>query len=316
MQFEKYILNQLNEKQIEFYGTSGKKYGNVVLLAGGGGSGKGFAIKNFMEGDLFKIRDVDEIKRFFMKIADLKKKNPEIQNLNLRNPSDVFKIHQFVADRDIKGRTFKLLLDGMKKGRLPNILFDITFKGKGFNWKWLQELINIGYNPKDINLVWVLTNYAVAVKNNAGRSRVVPDDIMLATHEGAAMNMIKVIRGEFPQIKNKSLFDGTIKVILNNRENTLYWAGFDKDTKKAVTTDDIKKAIKTKPSKAEMELYKKTDGKEGKKPQPVIADFKYLTLKEKGQPLTDNESVLKQVQQWVMDNIPKTALTKAEWEYE
>jgi hypothetical protein len=173
-----------------------------------------------------------------------------------------------------------------------------------------------GYNPKDVNLVWVLTDYAVAVKNNADRDRVVPADIMLATHEGAAYNMIKVIRGEFPRVKDKSIFDGAIHVILNNRENTVYWAGFDKKTKKAITTDDVEKAIKTKPTKAEMELYKKTDGAEGKKPQPIIADFKYLTLKEKGQPLTDNESVLKQVQQWVIDNIPPTALTKTAWETE
>ena len=57
----------------------GKKYGQVVYLAGGAGSGKGFSIANFMEGEKFKNRDVDEWKKAFLKIAELKDKYPEIQ---------------------------------------------------------------------------------------------------------------------------------------------------------------------------------------------------------------------------------------------
>ena len=37
----------------------GARYGQVVFLAGGAGSGKGFAISNFLEGTKFKVRDVD-----------------------------------------------------------------------------------------------------------------------------------------------------------------------------------------------------------------------------------------------------------------
>ena len=32
----------------------GAKYGQIVFLAGGAGSGKGFAISNFLEGSKFK----------------------------------------------------------------------------------------------------------------------------------------------------------------------------------------------------------------------------------------------------------------------
>lgn len=309
MQFNRYML--LNEKQIMFHSNQGKKYGNIVLLAGGAGSGKGFAVKNFMEGNLFKIRDVDEMKQFWMKLAEWKKKYPEIRGLNLRKSQDVFKIHKFVAEKDTKSKTFDLLLQGMEKGRLPNLLFDITFKDKGFKWEWLKRMIDLGYDPKDVNLVWVLTAYAVAVVNNRDRARVVPDQILLATHEGAAINMIKVIKGDFPQISDKSMFDGSIHVILNNKENTLFWAGYDKKTKKAVTTDDIAKAIKTKPTKAEIDLYKKTGGEEGKKPQPVIADFKYLTIKEKGKSITDNESIMKELKTWILKNIPKSVEAEA-----
>ena len=51
----------LEEKLIMY--NQGKRYGQIVFLAGGAGSGKGFAIKNFMEGEKFKIRDVDEWKK-------------------------------------------------------------------------------------------------------------------------------------------------------------------------------------------------------------------------------------------------------------
>ena len=49
----------LEEKLIMY--NQGKRYGQIVFLAGGAGSGKGFAIKNFMEGEKFKIRDVDAV---------------------------------------------------------------------------------------------------------------------------------------------------------------------------------------------------------------------------------------------------------------
>ncbi len=73
--FSQYI--SLQEKLIMY--QQGKRYGQIVFLAGGAGSGKGFAIKNFMEGEKFKIRDVDEWKKAFMKLADTKKMYPTIQ---------------------------------------------------------------------------------------------------------------------------------------------------------------------------------------------------------------------------------------------
>ena len=75
---------QLNEKLILF--NQGKKYGQVVFMAGGAGSGKGFAISNFMEKEKFKIRDVDEWKKAFQTLADTKGIYPEIQGLKLSNP--------------------------------------------------------------------------------------------------------------------------------------------------------------------------------------------------------------------------------------
>ena len=84
----------LEEKQIIV--GKGKNYNNIIFLAGGAGSGKGFAIKNFLQGEKYRVRDVDEWKRLVMKIHKLKRADSSLKNLNLRNPDDVFVLHQYV----------------------------------------------------------------------------------------------------------------------------------------------------------------------------------------------------------------------------
>ena len=152
--------------------NQGKRYGQIVFLAGGAGSGKGFAIQNFMEGEKFKIRDVDEWKKAFQKIDELKA-NPEIRGLDLRKPKDVFKLHMFVKKTGVKENTLKAMLDDLVRScihTLTNIIFDITLKDIGDITDVLPQLKAAGYAPRDIHVTWVLTNYH-AVQNNAGRSR-------------------------------------------------------------------------------------------------------------------------------------------------
>lgn len=54
-------FNILMEKLITFGGEAYPKFGNIVLMAGGAGSGKGFVLSNLvgLEGKVF---DVDELK--------------------------------------------------------------------------------------------------------------------------------------------------------------------------------------------------------------------------------------------------------------
>jgi dephospho-CoA kinase len=116
----------LQEKQIIY--NNGKPYGQIVFLAGGAGSGKGFAITKFMEGNKFKVRDVDEWKKAFIKLNEIMGKYDEISGLNLKNTNDVFKLHEFVKGLKIKDKPLDLLLEDLKEDRLPNIIFDITFQ--------------------------------------------------------------------------------------------------------------------------------------------------------------------------------------------
>ena len=61
-----FILEVINEEQLDeklMVYNNRKPYGQVVFLAGGAGSGKGFASKHFLDREMFKVRDVDKMKK-------------------------------------------------------------------------------------------------------------------------------------------------------------------------------------------------------------------------------------------------------------
>ena len=273
--FLQFLAEQYLEEKLIMY-NQGKRYGQVVFLAGGAGSGKGFAIRNFMEKEKFKVRDVDEWKRAFMKMADLQGKYPEIKGLNLKNSNDVAKIHMFVKKMGIKDKTIDLMLADANSRHLPNIMFDITMKDANDIDQYMPKLIKAGYEAKNVHLTWVLTNYAVAIVNNRNRPRVVADDIMLLSHEGAATSMYEVIKGKLPRGLN-----GSVRVILNNLENTIAWV--DPDTKKPMRT---------------------------KQGNIKVRDFTYLTLKKEGKSIGPEMDVKRQLLGWIAANVPKTKLTR------
>ena len=258
---------QLEEKLIMY--SNGAKYGQVVFLAGGAGSGKGFAQSQFMEADKFKVFDVDELKKLFIKVRGL--------NMDLRNPDDVFKLHDIVKKSGVKDARLNLLAKSLsgagKKGILPNLMFDVTLK-EIEDIKEVMPMLNaLGYNNKNIHVTWVLTDYYVAVQANQERERVVPDKILLQTHVGASETMSEIIKGKLPRGVN-----GEVRVILNNRDQTIPFKGEDG------------KPIKTSSGKI------------------VIKDFTYVTLKKRGKSFEKDASVEKQVWNWITKNVPKDAL--------
>ena len=304
VELKDYKAYQLIEKQILY--NNGAKYGQIVFLAGGAGSGKGFAIKHFMQGSEFKIRDVDELKIAFQKLDALGKfttqdlldkygdkisqkdkeliqkeltdKNLKMGELNLKTPTHVYILHVLIRATDVKNKTLDLMLAGAEKGQLPNLIFDSTFKEVEDMTDVLPKLFAAGYEPKNIHVSWVLTNYQIAIKNNKSRARVVPEDILLATHAGAAQTVYNLVTTSMPPS-----VQGGIYVILNNPENTIFIV--DPQTGKA---------------------YK------DKKGNPVIKDFKYLTLKEPGKPAKKEIDVKKQLLTWIKDNVPPGAVDTSE----
>ena len=259
-------FQELEEKLILFNG--GKNYGQIVFMAGGAGSGKGFAIQNFMQGEKFKVRDVDEWKKALIKLAKMKDSDSELAKLNLRNPEDVFKLHTIVREKGIKNKTLDLLLTGAKKDRLPNLLFDITMKDSSDITDVAPKLIEAGYDAKNIHLVWVLTSYKQAAKANKERDRVVPDAILFQSHQKAAMNMLQRIKSMALGNKTgvgRKYVDGQVHVILNNREKTIFHPGY-----------------------------------EGK----AVKDFSYVTIKKSGKNYLKDTEILSTVIRWVLANSP------------
>jgi hypothetical protein len=299
-----YKAYELVEKQILY--NNGAKYGQIVFLAGGAGSGKGFAVQHFMQGADFKIRDVDELKIAFQKLDALGKfttqdlldkygdkisesdkdlikkelidKSLKMGQLDLKTSIHVYILHVLVRATDVKNKTLELMLAGAEKGQLPNLIFDSTFKEVSDMTDVLPKLFNAGYEPKNIHVSWVLTNYQIAIKNNKSRARVVPEDILLATHAGAAQTVYNLVTTAMPPS-----VQGGVYVILNNPENTIFIV--DPKTNKA---------------------YK------DKKGNPVIKDFKYLTLKEPGKPAKKELDVKKQLLTWIKDNVPPGAVDTSE----
>jgi len=299
-----YKAYQLIEKQILY--NKGAKYGQIVFLAGGAGSGKGFAVQHFMQGSEFKIRDVDELKIAFQKLDALGKfttqnlldkygdkisdkdkeliqreltdKNLKMGQLDLKTPTHVYILHVLIRATDVKNKTLDLMLAGAEKGQLPNLIFDSTFKEVSDMTDVLPKLFAAGYEPKNIHVSWVLTNYQIAIKNNKSRARVVPEDILLATHAGAAHTVYNLVTKSMPES-----VQGGVYVILNNPENTIFIV--DPQTGKA---------------------YK------DKKGNPVIKDFKYLTLKEPGKPAKKELDVKKQLLTWIKDNVPPGSVDTSE----
>ena len=273
--FLQFLAEQYLEEKLIMY-NQGKRYGQIVFLAGGAGSGKGFAIKHFMEKEKFKVRDVDAWKTAFIKLADTTDKYPEIKGLSLKNPRDVMKIHKFVKDKGIKEKSLDLLLRDVNVKNAPNVIFDITMKDANDIGDVLPRLLEAGYDPKNIHLTWVLTNYYIAIENNQKRERTVADDIMLLSHEGAATSMYEVIKGKIPRG-----LDGGVRVILNNRNNTIPYV--DPDTSKPMRT---------------------------KQGDIIVKDFTYLTLKKEGKRIGPEMGVKRQLLGWIEENVPDTKLTR------
>jgi hypothetical protein len=285
--------------------NQGKKYGQVVFLAGGAGSGKGFALKNFIQSEIFKIRDVDEWKKQFQELAKFQKidvssllkrysssikdsdrqliqteildKNLTLDKLDLRNSTHVYLLHVLVKAAGVKERSLELLLSNKNAETLPNILFDVTLKDISDINSVMPQLIEAGYKPHNIHITWVLTKFEVAVQNNAGRDRVVPEDILLLTHKGAAKTMLSIMRENLPDG-----LDGSVHVILNNKENTI--------------------------------AYVNAEGKPitSKSGNIVVKDFMYLLLKKENGPFFDDAFIKKQLYKWIMDNVPQGTFARRE----
>jgi hypothetical protein len=301
-------VQQLDEKLITF--SNRAPYGQIVFLAGGAGSGKGFAADKFIDAASFKTRDVDEMKKAVGKLDAIGKisidkwytkygsslsdrpgkagglspkehiqkfvldKGMTISKLskNLKNSDNVASLHYIVDSMGLKDKWLEMMLKGKdNKETLPNLLFDITAKKVSSISSVIKPLIDAGYEAKNIHLIWILTNYNLAVDQNQKRSRVVASDIQLVTHEGAARTIWEILTKAIPPGLN-----GRIDVILNNRQHTIAY----------------------------------TDS-QGKMVRGAIKGFKSLPIKPQGSSIYPLKDWKQRLFGWIKTNVPDTVNTKA-----
>lgn len=281
-------LQYLEEKKILQFG-GGARFGQVVFLAGGSGSGKGFA-QNFLDVKDFKIFDVDRLKTQFLALAKVTGKYPEIQNMSLKNPDHVNRLHMFIKAHGVVDRQFDAFLASaaQSRGQLPNLLFDETLKDLDGLYDILPRLFELGYKPQNVHIIWVLADFHIAMARNRTRDRVVPEDILMKTHEGAAKTMYQIIKGNIP-----SGVDGAVGVILNTDIVNVKMAAVEK------AKTDYKNVA---PVATE---YRGKNAKGDLVDRMVVHDFPYISIKGQGEPMKTEKEVQKQIFEWMEKYIPR-----------
>lgn len=230
LSFKGYLREQeeaLNEALVTFGGKAYPKFNTIVILAGGAGSGKGFVTDKLL-GIEGKVMDVDEVKKLVMKAPNIGKRikkelGVDVSKLKLKNPSDVKMLHHIVDDEldmiDKKERAFVKSVMSADPRRKPNIVFDVTMKDlKKYN-KLMALATTMGYDTKNVHIVWVANELSMAMEQNKSRERVVPEDILVLTHKGASETVSHLVNvggslgsiGDFHIVFNKFKVDADVK---------------------------------------------------------------------------------------------------------
>lgn len=199
---EKTLIENLCEALITFGGKAYPKFNNVIIMAGGAASGKGFVLSNLIGAEGYKF-DVDELKTLAAKSDIVQQKvkkefGVDIQKLaaDLKNPENVSKLHAIIDSLGLSDRRVAQLYKSILRAdpsRKPNIIFDVTLKDLTKLEKLTKSVQGLGYDKKDIHIVWVVNDVEVAMSLNKTRDRTVPVEILVNTHRGVSQTMGDII---------------------------------------------------------------------------------------------------------------------------
>lgn len=214
------LSEYLTEDGVSFGGIVYPKFNNIVILAGGSGSGKGFVIKNVLliNGKVF---DIDDLKTLVIRNPDFdaaffdylehgyKPKNRVLDNrvaeiiqkrlppgkLDLKDPVNTSILHFFTAFKDYDNKLkHNMFFQAAKTDRKPNVIFDVTMKDTNILDMIHKYVILGGYSPENVHLVWVLNSVQKALDQNASRDRRVTDEIIRETHRGVSETMRRILK--------------------------------------------------------------------------------------------------------------------------
>lgn len=292
-------IQRLNEAGLSLNGKAYPKFNNVLIAAGGAGSGKGFVLNNVL---LFngKTFDVDALKTNILRFGSKEEskiwqefKNfakregytkTNLNDLDLKNSKDVGILHEFSKamgyDDKFKELFFKVSRESKNK---PNVIFDVTLK----DIKAIDEInnyIKLGkYDKKNVHLVWILNSFDIALKQNNQRERQVSLEIMAKTHEGAALTMREILENSE---NYRDVIDGDIWIVPNQ-----------------VKVDSS--VIQNNGNEIEWKGKKYSRNAETKKKNMVIDRYSAICIKKSGKPAMKYEEIEKSLIEKIREYIPK-----------
>lgn len=264
----------LLEKLITFGGQAYPKFGQILILAGGAGSGKGFVLDKLVgiEGN---VLDVDALKALAIGSTKFSQRvkselGVDIKELKLDNPENVSTIREILADiygitKRNEQRVFSSVITA-HPDRKPNLIFDVTLKDIGKLDEITRNAKRLGYDDKNIHLVWVINSVDVAMKQNRERDRVVPEEILMSTHRGVSQTMQDLLKGN---VNLSKYLDGDI------------WFAFNK-------------------AGVDVNIEKSKDG------GSYIIDADYVQVKRKGKPVITYDQLSDSIIRKIREYTPKT----------
>ena len=193
--------NILVAKQITFGGKSYENYGQVVMVGGGSGSGKGFQISQLF-GITGKNYDVDSLKEFVKKNNILRDKLSEKYGVSesvfdMKTPKDVSEVHTIIKQEGLQQKYENMIFNMAKysgEKTKTNLIFDKTFDSF-VDFVYVTERVKeMGYDPKNIHFVWVVNDYRVALEQNKNRSRTVDENIVMSIHKHTSMTIKDILQ--------------------------------------------------------------------------------------------------------------------------
>lgn len=165
----------------------------------------------------------------------------------------------------------------------PNVIFDVTLKQVKAIDEDIKPYVELGkYDKKNVHLVWILNSFEIALKQNEQRARTVDAEIMLKTHEGAALTMREnsenYRKGDIWIVPNQVKVDSSI---IQNTGNEIEWKG-----------------------------KKYSRNAETKKKSMVIDKYSAICIKKSGQPAMKYEEIEDFLKEKIRAYVPKDVADK------
>ena len=192
-----YIVSE--DRSISFGPKS--KFGQCIILAGSGGSGKGFIRQNKLLTD-YKVFNVDSHKELYIAMQKFGLVTDDTRKYNLDNSVDMNDLHKKLKEKDWKHRERNQFSADKQSNsnKLPNICFDMVCSKKEDLEEVLDMVKPLGYK---VTLVWVICNLEVALANNQKRSRHVDDKVLIDTYNAVTVFIPDLLSNKYPKLSRQ-----------------------------------------------------------------------------------------------------------------